>query len=58
MTEIEPEIRRIIDATGLTPSKIAFVKTGKTMFAIDRYKDGIRVIYSDAFLEEIRSVPR
>lgn len=52
---VEPEIRKIIEALGLgEPTRITFVKTGKLMFTVDEWSSGIRVIYSDAFLDKVR----
>lgn len=56
--EIEPEIAAILRAARIRPSKVTFINhTLPTIFTIDVWKNGLRLIYSRGFLDMVRGMP-
>lgn len=53
---IEPEVQAMLNAAGLPKmSVITFIKMPKLMFTIDEIDTGLRLIYSQGFLDRLKA---
>lgn len=52
------EIVRACNALGIWPVKVTFVRMAKVMLTMDEIEGGVRVIYSQGFLDMVRRVEK